>query len=86
MIPTELLVSWAALVVAAVWIVRQQRELDRRDEVMDSVEEALKTAHETVDMYQHIIRDVAVGHTTLEINNEGIVVATHCSAGKVSVH
>jgi hypothetical protein len=83
---TELLVAWTAIVIAAVWIVRQQLELNRRDEILDEVEEALETADKTVTLYQQILTDVAHNHATLEITDDGHIIATHNSFGKVSVH
>jgi hypothetical protein len=83
---TELLVAWTAIVIAAVWIVRQQLELNRRDEILDEVEEALETADKTVTLYQQILTDVAHNQATLEITDDGNIIATHRSFGKVSVH
>lgn len=86
MIATELLVSWAALIVAALWVIRQELELRRRDEVLDSAEEALEAAHEAIDIHRQVLTDVAYGHATLEVTQDGHIIATHRSAGKVSLH
>jgi hypothetical protein len=83
---TELLVAWTAIVIAAVWIVRQQLELNRRDEILDEAEAALETADKTVTLYQQILTDVAHNQATLEITDDGHIIATHRSFGKVSVH
>ncbi len=86
MIPTELFVSWVALVIAAAWIIHQWQELRERDDILEETEAALKAADKTLDLYQTILRDVAIGHATLEVTNDGRIIATHCSAGKVSLH
>ena len=85
-IATELLVAWVAIIVAAVWIIRQQIELNKRDEVLDSAEEALEEAHKTVDIYQRVLTDVAIGQATLEATEDGHIIATHRALGKVSLH
>lgn len=86
MIPFELVVAWGALVIAACWIIYQQLELRGCNEAMEQAEEALEAAHKAVDMYQVVLRDVAIGHTTLEVMEDGRIIATHRSAGQVSVH
>ena len=86
MIPTELFVSWVALVIAAAWIIHQWQELRERDDILEEVEAALEAADKSLDLYQTILRDVAIGHATLEITDDGRIIATHCSAGKVSLH
>ena len=86
MIPTELFVSWVALVIAAAWIIHQWQELRERDDILEKTKAALKAADKTLDLYQTILRDVAIGHATLEVTNDGRIIATHCSAGKVSLH
>lgn len=86
MIPTELLVAWAAIVVAAIWIIRQHIELRDRDAILAEVETALEAADKSLELYQTILRDVAIGHATLEVTNDGNIVATHCSFGKAQIH
>ena len=86
MIPLELVVAWGALVIAACWIIYQQLELRGCGEAMEQAEEALEEAHTAIDTYQVILRDVAIGHTTLEIMEDGRIIATHRSAEQVSVH
>lgn len=86
MIPLELVVAWGAIVIAACYIIYQQLELRNCDETMGQAEEALEAAHKAVDLYQVIIRDVAMGHTTLEVTDDGRIIATHCSAGQAQVH
>ena len=86
MIPTELLVAWAAIVVAAAWIIRQHLELRDRDAILEDVETALEAADKSLELYQTILRDVAIGHATLEVTNDGHIVATHCSFGKAQIH
>jgi methylthioribose-1-phosphate isomerase len=85
-IPTELFVSWVALVIAAAWIIHQWQELRERDDILKKVKAALEAADKSLDLYQTILRDVAIGHATLEVTNDGRIIATHCSAGKVSLH
>jgi methylthioribose-1-phosphate isomerase len=85
-IPTELFVSWVALVIAAAWIIHQWQELRERDDILEEVKAALEAADKSLDLYQTILRDVAIGHATLEVTNDGRIIATHCSAGKVSLH
>jgi len=82
----ELIVAWVALVIAAGWIIWQQLELNRRDEVLDEAEDALEQAHKTVDIYQRILTDVAMEQATLEVTADGHIIATHRSLGKVSLH
>ena len=86
MVATELLVAWAAILIAAVWIIKQQLELNAKNDVLESAEEALEQASEAVDIYQHVLRDVAMGQATLEVTNDGNIIATHRSLGKVSLH
>lgn len=86
MIPSELLVAWGAIVLAAVWIIWQQRKLNEQDEALENAEAALEAADQAINIYQHVFRDVAIGHTTLEVTDEGHIIATHCAAGKVSLH
>ena len=86
MIASELIVSLCANVVAFGWVIWQQVEMRRRDKVLDSAETALEAADKAVDLYQHALTDVAYGHATLEVKDNGIIVATHRSAGKVSLH
>lgn len=85
-IPTELLVAWAAIVIAAIWIIRQHIELRDRDAILKEVETALEAADKAVTMYQTILTDVAYGHTTLEVTEDGRIIATHRSAGQVQIH
>jgi hypothetical protein len=85
-VATELLVAWAAILIAAVWIIKQQLELNAKNDVLESAEEALEQASEAVDIYQHVLRDVAMGQATLEVTNDGNIIATHRSLGKVSLH
>lgn len=85
-IPTELFVSWVALVIAAAWIIHQWQELRERDDILEQTKTALEAADKTLELYQTILRDVAIGHATLEVTNDGRIIATHCSAGKVSLH
>lgn len=86
MIPIELFVSWVALVIATAWIIHQWQELRERDDILEQAETALEAADKTLELYQTILRDVAIGHATLEITDDGRITATHCSAGKVSLH
>lgn len=86
MIPLELLVAWSAMVLAAVWIVRQQLDINEHDRILDEAEEALENAHNAVSFYQRMLVDVAIGHTTLEISHEGQLIATHSAAGEVQRH
>lgn len=86
MIATELLVSWVAIVAAAAWVIYLWQELRDRDDTLKEAEAALEAADKTIDLYQTILRDVAIGHATLEVTNDGRIIATHCAAGKVSLH
>jgi hypothetical protein len=86
MIPTELLVAMAALVLAAVWIVRQELKLKHMDSICDDAVDALEKAHKTVDMYQQVLSDVAIGQATLEVTDDGYIIATHSAFGKVQIH
>ena len=86
MIANELLVAMAALVLAAIWVVRQQMVLDRMDEAMDDAVDALEKADKTVTVYQQVLSDVAIGQATLEVTDDGHIIATHISFGKVQVH
>ena len=86
MLAPELIVSLCANVAAIGWIIWQQVEMRRRDKVLDDAETALEAADKAVDLYQHVLTDVAYGHTTLEVKDNGVIIATHRSAGKVSLH
>lgn len=82
----ELIASLCANVAAIGWIIWQQIEMHRRDKVLDDAEEALEAADKVVNLYQHVLTDVAYGHATLEVKDNGVIIATHRSAGKVSLH
>ena len=86
MLAPELIVSLCANVAAIWWIIWQQVEMRRRDKVLDDAETALEAADKAVNFYQHVLTDVAYGHTTLEVKDNGVIIATHRSAGKVSLH
>lgn len=86
MIPTELVVAWGAIVIAACYIIYQHIELAGNNDAMKEAEEALEAAHNTVDLYQRIIRDVAAGITVLEITHEGNITATRVADREVQVH
>ena len=86
MIANELLVAMVALVVAAVWVVRQQLTINSMDEVMDDAVNALEKADKTVTIYQQVLTDVALNQATLEVTDDGHIIATHNSFGKVQVH
>lgn len=86
MIANELLVAMAALVLAAVWVVRQQMVLNAMDETMDDAVDALEKADKAVTIYQQVLSDVAIGQATLEVTDDGHIIATHISFGKVQVH
>jgi hypothetical protein len=85
-IPPELIVSWLAMIVAAIWIVHLQRRIDRMEEVYDNAEEALEAAHEAVDTYHRILTDVALNQATLEITHDGHIVATRIADREASRH
>jgi len=86
MIAGEFLVLAAALVVAAIYIVRLQTELGDCNEAMDDAEEALEAADKAVSVYQQVLTDVAHNQATLEVTEDGHIIATHRSFGKVQVH
>lgn len=86
MIPMELVVAWGAIVIAACYIIYQHLELRGSTEAMDQAEEALEAADKAVTMYQAILTDVAYGNTTLEVTDDGRIIATHKSAGQAQVH
>ena len=86
MIPFELVVAWGAIVIAACYIIYQHLELRGSNEAMDQAEEALEAADKAVSMYQTILADVAHGHTTLEVMEDGRIIATHYSAEQSQVH
>jgi len=85
-IATELIVSWVAVIIAAAWVIRQQIELNKRDDILDEVEEALEQADKALDIYQQVLTDVAIGQATLEVTDDGHIIATHRSFGKISLH
>lgn len=86
MIPMELVVAWGAIVIAACYIIYQHVELRNSNEAMDQAEEALQAADKAVTIYQTILTDVAHGVTTLEVTDDGRIIATHKSAGQAQVH
>lgn len=86
MIPMELVVAWGAIVIAACYIIYQHLELRNSNEAMDQAEEALEAADKAVTIYQTILTDVAYGNTTLEVTDDGRIIATHKSAGQAQVH
>ena len=86
MIANELLVAMATLVLAAIWIVRQELKLKHMDDTCDDAIDALEKAHKAVDTYQQVLSDVAIGQATLEVTDDGSILATHSSFGKVQVH
>lgn len=74
------------MIIAGGWIIYQQLRINEMEEVYDSAEEALEAAHRAVDIYQTVLRDVAIGHATLEVTDDGHIIATHRALGKVSLH
>lgn len=86
MIPFELVVAWAALTVAGVWIFILQNILRQQNAAMDEAKKALEAASREVSTYQRIITDVAIGHTTLEIGHDGKIIATHSPDGQIQRH
>lgn len=86
MIAGEFLVLAAALVAATIYIVRLQAELGDCNEAMDEAEEALEAADKAVELYQRVLMDVANKQATLEVTDDGHIIATHRSFGKVQVH
>lgn len=86
MIPIELLVAWGALLIAGGWIIRQQLKLNEQNDTLESAEAALEEADKALDVYQHVLRDVAIGHTILEMTHDGYIIATHRTLGKASLH
>jgi hypothetical protein len=86
MIAGEFLVLAAALVAATIYIVRLQAELGDCNEAMDEAEEALEAADKAVEVYQRVLMDVAHNHTTLEVTEDGTLIATHRSFGKIQIH
>jgi len=85
-VPPELLVSWFAMIVAAIWVVRLQARVSRMEEIYDEAEDALEAADEAVTQYQTILMDVALNRATLEITNEGNIIATRIAHREVQVH
>lgn len=86
MIAPELLMAWAAMIVAALWIVRLELALRRKDEILDSVEEALEAADEAIDMYHRTLTNVAIGHTKLELTHDGQIIETAATDREVPRH
>ncbi len=86
MIPTELLVAGAALVLAAVWIVRQQLVISGQNDAMEAAYEALQSADKTVDLLKQVLYDVAHNQATLEVTDDGRIIATHRSFGETQIH
>ena len=85
-IPPELLVSWAAMIGAAIWIGHLQRRIYRMEEVYDEAEDALEAADEAVTRYQTILVDVALKHATLEITADGSIITTRTADREASRH
>jgi uncharacterized protein YoxC len=84
---TELLVIAVVFIAIALYIMWwQDREIRRRDDTLGEVERTLDAATKAVNLYQQILSDVAHNQATLEITDDGRIIATHCSAGKVSLH
>jgi predicted transcriptional regulator len=52
---------------------------------LDTVEDYFITV-EGVDMYQQVLSDVAIGQATLEVTDDGYIIATHSAFGKVQIH
>ena len=86
MIAGEFLVLAAALVAATIHIVRLQVELGDCNEAMDEAEEALEAADKAVELYQRVLMDVANKQATLEVTEDGHIIATHGAFGKVQIH
>ena len=86
MIAGEFLVLAAALVAATFYIVRLQAELGDCNEAMDEAEEALEAADKAVELYQRVLMDVANKQATLEVTDDGHIIATHGAFGKVQIH
>jgi LytS/YehU family sensor histidine kinase len=84
---TELLVIAVVFIAIALYIMWwQDREIKRRDDTLGEVERTLDAASKTVNLYQQILSDVAHNHATLEITDDGRIVATHFTDRKTSLH
>jgi hypothetical protein len=53
---------------------------------MDEAEEALEAADKAVGLYQDLLMDVAHKQATLEVTDDGHIIATHVAFGKVQIH
>ena len=53
---------------------------------MDEAEEALEAADKAVGLYQRVLMDVANKQATLEVTEDGHIIATHGAFGKVQIH
>jgi PDZ domain-containing secreted protein len=55
-------------------------------DTLGEVERTLDAATKAVNLYQQILSDVAHNHATLEITDDGRIVATHFTDRKTSLH
>ena len=84
---TELLVIAVVFIAIALYIMWwQDREIRRRDDTLGEVERTLDAATKAVNLYQQILSDVAHNQATLEVTDDGRIIATNCTIGKVSLH
>lgn len=86
MIPPELWVAWTAMVVAAIWIVRQQDKITDMEDTFTGAEGALEAAEEAIDLYRHVLTDVALGQAVLEITHDGQIIATRTADRAIQKH
>lgn len=80
------IISMTAMVASAIYIVYLHHQLDDAEVACEEAEKALEAADQAVTICQQVIVDVARGNATLEVLDNGQIIATHCSAGKVSLH
>lgn len=82
------LIIWllGMLVLATAWLVWLLAQLRRLKALLVSTGDAMEAADRALGFYQAILRDVATGQTTLEVNSNGHIIATRRFTGKASVH
>ena len=89
---TETLTMMAILLVAIVWIIRQEMvlrsikdELEAADDVLDKAEEAVRCVVSENQLLKDVLTDVATGDAHVWIE-DGEVRATRTASGGTPIH
>ena len=82
----DIAIAMVALIVAACYIVYIHHQLDDAEAACEEAEGALVAADNAITLYQQVLTDVAYKQATLEVTEDGQIVATKLADREVSLH